>query len=214
MSQIHEETIVCPNCGERISFQAYDTLNRAFDPEAANKLMNGRFFEVRCPHCGTIATPLYSMLYHDPENITLIWYSYDRTELINSVTLLQNLREQVPSVAELAAGYRLRITDDPLTLSEKALIFAHELDDRFIEIYKLRMENAYRKQHPETVINRVLFDADEKRFIFFTSQGRLDFSYDAGVYNEISDEFIDIPDDIEINREWAEQQLNGGDNRP
>ncbi len=214
MSQIHEETIVCPNCGKRISFQAYDTLNRAFDPEAANKLMNGHFFEVRCPHCGTIATPLYSMLYHDPENITLIWYSYDRTELINSVTLLQNLREQVPSVAELAAGYRLRITDDPLTLSEKALIFAHELDDRFIEIYKLRMENAYREQHPETFINRVLFDADETRFIFFTGQGRLDYSYDAGVYNEISDEFTDIPDDIEINREWAEQQLNGVDNRP
>ncbi len=213
MSQTHEETITCPNCGEKVSFQAYDTLNRAFDPDAAYRLMNGRFFEIRCPHCGTIATPLYNMLYHDPENITLIWYSYDREELSGSVALLQNLREQVPAVAELAAGYRLRITDDPLTLSEKALIFAHELDDRVIEIYKLRMENALREQHPEIVIRRVLFDADEKRFIFFTDQGRLDYAYDIGVYNEVSDKFAGIPDEVEINREWAERQLNDGDSR-
>ena len=142
MSQTHEESITCPNCGQAVSFTAYDTLNRAFDPEAADKLMNGNFFEVSCPHCGTVSNPLYPMLYHDPENITLIWYSYDREFLTNSAALLDELREQVPAVAELAAGYRLRIVDDPLVLSEKALIFKHELDDRLIEIYKLRVEES------------------------------------------------------------------------
>ena len=203
MSQTHEESITCPNCGQAVTFTAYDTLNRAFDPETADKLMNGNFFEVRCPHCGTVSNPLYPMLYHDPENITLIWYSYDREFLTNSAAVLDELREQVPAVAELAAGYRLRIVDDPLVLSEKALIFKHELDDRLIEIYKLRVEESLREQYPETVIDRILFDADADTFLCFTAAGRLNHPFDPGVYNALDDEFASLPDGIEIDREWA-----------
>ncbi len=208
MSQTHEESITCPGCGQTVPFTAYDTLNRAFDPEAADKLMNGNFFEVRCPHCGTVSNPLYSMLYHDPENITLIWYSYSREFLTNSAAVLESLREQVPAVAELAAGYRLRIVDDPLVLAEKALIFKHELDDRLIEIYKLRVEASLRAQYPEADITRVLFDADANTFLCFTSDGRLNLPFDPTVYETLAAEFANLTDDIEINREWAEKTVN------
>jgi ribosomal protein S27E len=132
------EKIVCPKCGHVIQRQRYSLIDSA-DVKAREDLIHGDFFYVTCPSCGWSDEIPYSLEYHDGLHNVSIAYADDEAAE-------KEFQKEADQIKEKET---FRITTDPTSLAEKALIFHEGWDDRMIELVKEMMWLAVQDTHPE-----------------------------------------------------------------
>ena len=73
MSRHHIEKVTCPSCHHEEDFELWDSINTALDPEMKEKVLNQSIFLYTCPSCGETFRLNYSTLYHQMEDLVMIY---------------------------------------------------------------------------------------------------------------------------------------------
>lgn len=73
MSRHHIEKVTCPSCHHEGDFELWDSINTALDPEMKEKVLNQSIFLYTCPSCGETFRLNYSTLYHQMEDLVMIY---------------------------------------------------------------------------------------------------------------------------------------------
>lgn len=82
MSKMHKITFNCPECGEEVEFDCYESVNVTLNPELKEKIVNGEIYSAICPNCGHHELIKHPILYHDMDkNFMIQTGSY--SELLN-----------------------------------------------------------------------------------------------------------------------------------
>lgn len=67
MTYVESETLTCPGCGKKAIARIHTTLNVTVDPELREALFNSQINQFQCPSCGSQATIVAPLMYHDME---------------------------------------------------------------------------------------------------------------------------------------------------
>lgn len=217
----------CPKCGHKIPYTVWDSLNSDLDPEAAEKLKEGKLFFADCPNCKQKIFVPYPMLYHDmkhqvmiklilPEDGKPIEQSIKEYESSIKAQSENKLLRQILSRFNQKYSHRIVTSHDDLV--EKAQIFGCGLDDRAVEltklIYMLSFTNQLKGELPEE--RRIEFlrfsdDRASKKILFFSKRGRIEFTaeFDQTYHDQMLSKIIEAHEELKandemlINSNWA-----------
>lgn len=146
MSLPCEMEVTCRRCHARQPVVFWQSLNASLNPEAREKLLAGSLHRFQCRHCGVEDEVLYTMLYHDMDRMLMIWLVLDEAEAEAKSTL------SGPHTRE----YQFRFVSTRNQLVEKIRIFESKLDDRVVELLKLKLrQDAARGGRP--LVGELLF---------------------------------------------------------
>ena len=118
--------ITCPHCQAETDHRVLDHINIDRNPELRAKVQDLSCFRVKCPNCGETALVLHPCLYHDMSGQFMVW-------------LWPEEGEAPKAEFDPLAGYTLRIVDSMNAFREKINLLERGLDDRAVEIMKLRL---------------------------------------------------------------------------
>ena len=198
----------CPDCGKPIHFEAWTLLNAQKDPEAAQRLIEGKLSEFTCPSCGYTTSLAHPCLYLDPEHNVFIYSVLDER--------MAGMAEEM--FAEQPEGRRCRIVTSRFQLQDKAAIFMAGLDDRPMELLKTGLTGQAKLQG--------LVAEGEQCEVYFTgigAEGELMFdieigdttftsSIDKGGYDlfasDLAKSSMADDDPLYVDREWAHRAID------
>ena len=207
----------CSVCGEKIPLNFREFVDVKENPEYKKMILDGGFFNVVCPKCGTTALIEYPVMYMDPDKKLNIYMvpRHDRTLVANLNSL--NIPEDKVDPDEIK-----RVTASSEDLVEKILIYDSGRDDRIIELYKLLISERMRVQWPEMYRSKLLFIPNQRGDMFVVR----DFNREPGgekltvVLNE--DDYRSMEADfgrylrtepgkfVEVNRNWVKRRIDRG----
>ena len=188
MSLRRKKTVACPKCNKESDYLFWESLNGDLDPEAKTQLIDGTFFQFKCPHCGHECKVDYGMLYHDMAHQTMIYYVSE-----NSVEEIQKMfSDKDGESGFLIPGYRKRIVTNQNALREKAIIFENELDDRVVELIKLLYLLDVQDKFPEVNIVEAYFLVLEGKYIIeFIGEKFLKTEIPLDLYKNVENNFAE-----------------------
>lgn len=73
MSKHHIEKVTCPSCHHEGDFEVWDSINTVLDPAMKEKVLNQSIFLYTCPNCGETFRLNYPTLYHQMEDLVMIY---------------------------------------------------------------------------------------------------------------------------------------------
>ena len=129
----------CFSCGEKRELPFYGGINVSEEPELKAKVKDGSLFLWECPHCGKTNLLTGQTIYHDPEEMLMVWLLPDGSLPEENVKAIE---ASLLEASEALEGYTFRRVDDVGSLIEKVNIFDSGLEDTVIEMckYVTRME--------------------------------------------------------------------------
>ena len=77
MSRSRVEKVHCPNCDAENHILIWESLNTKLNPKETKQLLDGTFFVFECNQCNYKTLMDYAILYHDMENMCMIYYVGD-----------------------------------------------------------------------------------------------------------------------------------------
>ena len=210
-------SLPCGVCGEKMPLTFREFVDAKENPQYKKMILDGSFFNVVCPKCGTAALVEYPVMYMDPDKKLNIYMvpRHDRNLIANLNSL--KLPEDKVDGDEIK-----RVTSSSEDLVEKILIYDRGRDDRIIELYKLLISERMRVQWPEMYRTKMLFLPDERGDMFVVR----DFNREPGgekltvVLNE--EDYDSMEKDfgkylktqpgefVEVNRKWIEGRIDRG----
>ncbi len=146
MSKQAEKKIKCERCGLEQTFIIWESLNVTLDPGQKRELLEGKFTYFICKNCQWSSRIVYPLLYHDMGKRFMIWLWTGSNDPTNEQLL--DFR--------LVSSYQYRLVTSIEELIEKILIFDQGLDDRIIEMYKLRLIGQF-ENDPEQSSGKIYF---------------------------------------------------------
>lgn len=188
--------IRCPYCGATSYHKSETLLLKGFETSFDLQLKDGSFFRKHCHICGKDNTVIHPLMYVDKQH--------------HFVLLIKAKKEQKESDHELHKGDThliKRYISDVEHIGEKISILEDELDDRCIEILKVKLWLHYRKTDKQ--LNSIQYhdyDAKSKTLWFdIDIDGRKDI---AGVeytsYEVLKLKMLNMPSKFfEIDQSWA-----------
>lgn len=213
MSKHHTEEIICPGCQHKEIFEVWDSINTVLDPEMKEKVLNQSIFSYTCPNCGETFQLVYSTLYHQMEDLIMI-YLVSEAE----VEKTQELFCGNETLFDLSTDkYLKRIVTSPNQLIEKIQIFDAGKDDRIVELVKLIVIDYLHQNCPDQEFDELFFATDdsENNILIVLHDGEITSTVDIdGLYKKVASDFNfkDIrDDDIVINRDWILNRLSEED---
>jgi len=129
MSVTSESNVSCKMCGASQNFASWSTVNVTLNPELKPKLLKGELTRFVCEKCGWSGDVLYPLLYHDMGKHFMIWLWPDAGEPDTTGMPTDKLKHE----------YRFRVVSTRNDLIEKILVLDHNMDDRVVEVVKLRL---------------------------------------------------------------------------
>lgn len=165
MSRHHIEKITCPNCKKESDFLLWDSINTSLNPDMKEKVRTGEAFRWNCPFCDAKANIEYATLYHQMEDLVMIYYVPGEGDKTETIELMQGRHknedgEYVEMNIKIDEGYMKRVVETKEQFREKLLILDTGLDDRIIELMKAFLTSHLRyKENVE--IEKILFDQYE-----------------------------------------------------
>ena len=126
MSRHHIEKVTCPSCHHEGDFELWDSINTALDPEMKEKVLNQSIFLYTCPSCGETFRLNYSTLYHQMEDLVMI-YLVPESEVKKTYEIFYEKNALADYRTE---KYLYRIVTSANQLVEKIQIFDAGKDDR------------------------------------------------------------------------------------
>lgn len=193
---IKEIDLICPKCKQHFKTNIYPSINVQMDDGIKNKVLNGELFDFECSHCHEHFEVSYPCLYHDMDAKLMIQF------------ILENEKKME---MEIPKDYVFRIVDSYRSWIEKILIFDSNLDDRYMELYKLLVLSQYEKRddinglYYWNVNGTYALALDEKETTTFHYM-----PFNKDVYDQIVKVFegeIDQPAIVDAS--WAASQMKG-----
>ncbi len=140
MSSVRPVEFKCSQCGAATAVEVYDSINVGTDPTLKEQVKNGSLFIWECPHCGCHNLAQHPVLYHDPDNKLMVWFSPEKIPFTE---------EQEKLFTEELKEYTLRRTRTLGSLIEKISIHDAGLDDIVVEMckYVTKMELADKAEY-------------------------------------------------------------------
>jgi len=212
MSMEKQVSVNCPNCKTKISLTMWETLNASLNPEVAERLIQGGFFNVTCSRCHFVTQVVYPLLYHDTDNNTMVQYVPISSDP-ESASQLEDYRRTFKEAMSFGVMGRLasmrpkfRIVTNANDLQEKAIILRAGLDDCVIEIIKAIKLAKAQQARRVLMLERARYFVDKagKQWILFFDyhdNEKLSTPFDMKEYeylkqilplNDISDDIIDL----------------------
>ena len=216
MSRHHIEKVTCPSCHHEGDFELWDSINTALDPEMKEKVLNQSIFLYTCPSCGETFRLNYSTLYHQMEDLVMI-YLVPESEVKKTYEIFYEKNALADFHTE---KYLNRIVTSANQLIEKIKIFDAGKDDRIIELVKLLAADSILKNNPAIDFDELRFavDDDGTNILVIINKGEITGAVDIENMYEFAsshcDDFKDLRDDedIVINREWILNKLSEEEN--
>lgn len=176
MSMHRMEEVTCPRCKKKGRMQIWQSVNTALDPETREQVRTGSLFEYTCPSCGAVTNVNYGFLYHQMEDLMMIYYVTDEESCRSVEQMFSGEDERMGRAMGMGGfdDYIMRIVMSQNGLREKLFIFDQGLDDRLIEIIKFLYGRLLADKHPELSVEQGYFsiaDSGEWQIDFFGEQG-------------------------------------------
>ena len=137
MSTCISREVSCPRCGAANQSRMWIGVESSQNPELRARLLDGTFFDWRCPDCGYEAKLVYPCLYHDRENRAMICLAPN-----GEAGGLNARAQEFPGLESV----KMREVATPEELKEKILIFEAGLDDLAVEAVKLALLDLVEKK--------------------------------------------------------------------
>ena len=216
MSRHHIEKVTCPSCHHEGDFELWDSINTALDPEMKEKVLNQSIFLYTCPSCGETFRLNYSTLYHQMEDLVMI-YLVPESEVKKTYEIFYEKNTLADYRTE---KYLYRIVTSANQLVEKIQIFDAGKDDRVMELVKLLATDSILKNDPDIKFDELRFavDDDGTNILVIINKGEITGAVDIDNMYEFAsshcNDFKDLRDDDEIviNREWILNKLAEAEN--
>lgn len=190
MSKFHMSKIKCPVCKSEIDVKIWDSINTSLNREEKEKILNGTFYDVKCPHCQASINCVYGFLYHDMVGKYMVSVYCDFTDVIKRCGIPRD--------------YRLRKVNDIWLLVEKIKIFDCGLNDIVIEIVKQTIRDLLKTDYDLLFVDR----KDGKIIFQINDMNNNGITIDDSIYDAALE--ICGPGDLtekycfmEVNREYA-----------
>lgn len=191
--------ITCRNCFYHTHIKSHTMVLAELEPKLRERILAASMFSYRCPRCGSEIEFLHNFLYRDKAHEFLIYMSEDKKDV-------SELLEQFPH-------WTLRTVHSTNDLQEKIRILEDGLDDRWIELLKVKLF-----QQEEQVR---YFDQDEHQNLWFTCSNAKNnelkgiTNTDYLRFQERYQYSIKQNDTFTINQDWAIQfESKGKDEMP
>ena len=216
MSKHHMEKITCPSCHHDGDFEVWDSINTVLDPEMKEKVLNQSIFLYTCPNCGETFRLNYPILYHQMEDIVMI-YLVSESEVEKTYEIFYEKNALADFHTE---KYLYRIVTSANQLVEKIQIFDAGKDDRVMELVKLLVTDSLHENNPDKEFDELRFavDDDGTNILIIINKGEITGAVDIDNMYEFAsshcNDFKDLCDDDEIviNREWILNKLAEAEN--
>jgi len=144
VSDLKQTNINCGECGKSFDTEYWASVNVSTDPELKEALLKQKLNVVTCPHCGQEGSLDVDLLYHDMTE--KLWIQVMLSGDLGSMIEEQNaaLEQMQGMVGEeigsaMNTGYKRRMVPSYSHLFEKIWINDAGLDDRAIELAKLKL---------------------------------------------------------------------------
>ena len=192
--------IHCPYCGA-VSYNKSETLLiQGFDTNLETQLREDKFFRNRCPVCGKESMILHPLMYVDKKHhfVLLIKSEKDKKE---------SDQEQYKGDTHLIKRYITQVE----AIGEKIKILEEGIDDRCIEIMKVKLYLHFRRKEKE--IQKIVyrdFDHQSRTFWFdvLFKDGDDVIGVESTTYEALKALFPRQPMEFsEINQNWALQWM-------
>lgn len=218
MSRHHIEKVTCPSCHHEGDFELWDSINTALDPEMKEKVLNQSIFLYTCPSCGETFRLNYSTLYHQMEDLVMI-YLVPESEVKKTYEIFYE-KNALADYRYRTEKYLCRIVTSANQLVEKIQILDAGKDDRVMELVKLLATDSILKNDPDIEFDELRFavDDDGTNILVIINKGEITGAVDINDMYEFASshctDFKDLRDDedIVINREWILNKLAEAEN--
>ena len=185
------------DCGHEFEVVLWDAINVTEKRELKSKLLNGEINQIQCGQCKKRSYIEKNLLYHDMDE--KVWIQmFPQSDRSNWSSLEDQQRKSMKKIAQ-SKGYRFRLAFGQQELLEKIRIFDSGLDDRIIEIIKLKVleQEDIAKEVPDGELSFSQYFSDKEEIQFkLTSMDKnmsqsIVVNYDH--YEEVIDskEFLD-----------------------
>ena len=187
MSQSRQEQVKCPSCGQPAVFTIWDSINATTDPELKERFMSGDLNAFRCEGCGDQTQIWYPVLYHDMQQLLLVWFMSGADKPPDVPGLLDSMD------GDDGAGYRFRLVLSPNELKEKILLADAGLDDRVVELMKwlIRQNDHGARLKPDDVLLFAQVEEEEAvpemLFVILRGGEQLSSSLPFSMYGELAE---------------------------
>ena len=180
------------------------------------KVLNQSIFLYTCPSCGETFCLNYSTLYHQMEDLVMI-YLVPESEVKKTYEIFYEKNALADYRTE---KYLYRIVTSANQLVEKIQIFDAGKDDRVMELVKLLATDSILKNDPDIEFDELCFavDDDGTNILVIINKGEITGAVDIDNMYEFAsshcNDFKDLRDDDEIviNREWILNKLAEAEN--
>ena len=177
---------------------------------------DSRCFLYTCPSCGETFRLNYSTLYHQMEDLIMI-YLVSESEVAETYDLFYGEHAMADFRTE---KYLNRIVTPANQLVEKIQIFDAGKDDRIMELVKLLATDSLLENNPDEEFDELRFavDDDGTNILVIINKGETTGAVDIDDMYEFASshctDFKDLRDDedIVINREWILNKLAEAEN--
>lgn len=145
MSKNNKVSIVCPKCKNTFSILQWDSVNFDEDPQLKELILNGEFWNYRCPICSLEIEVRSALLINSPSKKYMVQYESNSLTPENIRKRTVDLTNEWKQSSETMFNglkkmkYKLRYVNKIQDLIEKIKIFEDELNDIVIEEIKYCM---------------------------------------------------------------------------
>lgn len=217
MSKHSMEKITCPNCGKEDDFQIWESINTVIDPDMKEKVRTREAFVFTCPECGSRIMVHYSFLYHQMEDLVMIFL--DLNDNIDPTIEMMSGRGMAEDLfGEDIKEYRNRVVRSMDEFIEKLHILDAGLDDKIIEIMKELIPIQLERSESDVSYDEIRFALDrdgERCFVFIENENAIgSMKLNEKLYQLIQRDFgtlIDADENVLIDSKWAVQFMKETD---
>lgn len=193
MSQCETVKGKCPTCFLEQDITLWNSINTSLNSELKPMLLSQDILRVKCSGCGAILMLGYPLLYHDMEKQLMISFE-------------PGPQEEMPAPPPFMGDYQLRMVHTPNHLVEKILLFDDGLDDRAIELVKLRVCHELISAYGDTLekLGAIPLDASGLLFVGKNSAKSDDVEADTLLFLLLLQQHSEIPIFVQV--DFAEYQ--------
>lgn len=157
MSSCLKMKVLCPQCGKKIDYDYWKSIDIEINPELKEEVFNQNLFRCHCS-CGCNDVILHSLIYYNVKNRYMISFCSD-DEVEDNADIFYEM-ENEKSFKDI----RLRITTDYRLLLEKIEIFDNNFDDKVIEIEKGIISKAFEQTGTKLKDIAISFEVPNENF--------------------------------------------------
>ena len=181
MSIPNKTSVNCPHCGTSFATTVWSSVNTDLSNDLAERIINGEFFDAKCPKCGFVSHMEYDMLYHDMKHNAMIWVVHAQDP--GSRKKLEDIKK-----SPILPGCLTRVVHDMNELREKAAALESGKDDRIVELCKVSITYEVARQNPKFKPHNVFYTyagGEDIMFIYNSSGKELSCKLESDIYNSI-----------------------------